>query len=59
MAYKPDKHPAEKSAIGILPVKAPNKGGKPTAEVLEERSDGQGEFRKGRLRPVHKDRGKH
>jgi hypothetical protein len=34
---------AEKPDIGILPVKVPNKFGKPTEEVLEERSDGQRE----------------
>ncbi len=33
---------AEKSDIGILPVKVPNKVGKPTAEVLEGRSDDKG-----------------
>ena len=44
MAYNPDMHTAEKSDIGIVPMKAPNKVGKPTAEVLEERPDGQGEF---------------
>ncbi len=43
VAYNPDKYAAEKSDIGILPVKVPNKVGKPTAEVLEERPDGQGE----------------
>ena len=43
VAYNPDMYAAEKSDIGILPVKVPNKVGKPTAEVLEERPDGQGE----------------
>ena len=43
MAYNPDMYAAEKSDIGIVPVKVPNKVGKPTAEVLEERPDGQGE----------------
>ena len=43
MAYNPDMYAAEKSDIGILPVKVSNKVGKPTAEVLEERSDDQGE----------------
>ncbi len=40
---------AEKSDIGILPVKVSNKAEKPTAEALEERPDGQGEFWRGRL----------
>ncbi len=43
MAYNPDMYAAERLDIGILPLKVPNKVGKPTAEVLEERSDGQGE----------------
>ncbi len=49
VAYNPDVYAAEKSDIGILPVKVPNKDGKLTAEVLEGRSDGQGEFWRGRL----------
>ena len=49
VAYNPDKYTAEKLDIGVVPVKVPNKVGKPTAEVLEERPDGQGEFWKNRL----------
>jgi hypothetical protein len=37
VAHNPDKYAAEKSDTGIVPVKAPNKIGKPIAEVLEGR----------------------
>lgn len=36
-AYKPDMNAPEKSDIGIVPKKEPNKIGKPMAEVLEGR----------------------
>ena len=40
----PDMHAVEKSDIGIVPKKAPNKVGKPMAEVLEGRTMTKGNF---------------
>ena len=37
MSYKSSKHGGGESYSGVVPAKQPNKGGKPSAEVVEER----------------------
>lgn len=46
VVYNPDMHAAEKSDTVIVPMKVPNKIGKPIAEVLEGRPVTKGKIEK-------------